>query len=167
MRHDFVKYLNPVFIETGSSQGDGIQAAINSGFNEIHSIESVEKYFRYCENRFVDYDYVFTWWGLSEYYLPFLLSDIDSRCTFWLDAHYSGGDTEESYPLILELNGIKKHHIKDHTILIDDMRLFKTEWKDLDYKEKDIKNLLLSINKNYNLSYEFGIVENDILVASI
>ena len=39
MRHDFKKYLNPVFIETGSLQGKGIQAAIDAGFQKVISIE--------------------------------------------------------------------------------------------------------------------------------
>ena len=69
-----------------------------------------------------------------------------------------------------ELLIIKDHHIKNHTILIDDMRLLRSrtgDYADLDYTDKDIEKMLLSINFSYNLHYEYGVVDNDILIAEI
>lgn len=46
---------------------------------------------------------------------------------FWLDAHWSGGDTygeEDECPLIEELEIIFDYPDKNHVILIDDARLF-------------------------------------------
>ena len=43
MKHDFKPYPNRIFIETGSYEGDGIQAAIDSGnYDLIISIEFPE-----------------------------------------------------------------------------------------------------------------------------
>ena len=160
MKHDFVKYLNPVFIETGSYMGEGIQGAINSGFKEIHSIELMYKFWQHCRKRFRRYDYVNIWLGHSEQWLPIILREINKRCTFWLDAHYSGGDTGETYPILKELEIIKDHHIKEHTILIDDMRLFRKGYGGI--SAEDIKESL----KGYDISYEYGVAENDILIAT-
>lgn len=168
MRHDFKKYLNPVFIETGSLQGKGIQAAIDAGFSKIISIELSEKYYHYCNRKFIDRDAVLLYWGSSVDLLPGILKDIDTECTFWLDAHYSGGETAPGpVPLMEELLIIKDHHIKDHTIIIDDMRLFRENHWNLDYTVTDIENTLHSINDNYNLHYEYGVADNDILIATI
>jgi len=52
MKHDFRPFLNPVFIETGSYTGDGIQAALNSGFTKVISIELVPHYYNLCKKRF-------------------------------------------------------------------------------------------------------------------
>ena len=173
MKHDFKKYLNPVFIETGSLQGKGIQSARDAGFAKIISIELSEKYYRYCRKRFENKKEVFIYHGDSVDLLAGILKDINDRCTFWLDGHFSGGETargKHPVPLMQELLIIKDHHIKNHTILIDDMRLLRSrtgDYADLDYTDKDIEKMLLSINFSYNLHYEYGVVDNDILIAEI
>ncbi|MCP9889442.1 hypothetical protein KBY57_00015 [Cyanobium sp. Aljojuca 7D2] len=46
---------------------------------------------------------------------------------FWLDAHWSGGETygeDDECPLLEELNSIFKNKTFNHAILIDDARLF-------------------------------------------
>jgi hypothetical protein len=48
----FKKYLNPIFIETGSWIGDGIQQASDAGFKKIISIELSDKYYNYTTDRF-------------------------------------------------------------------------------------------------------------------
>ena len=160
MKHDFKKYLNPVFIETGSYMGIGIQAAIDAGFEKIISIEKSEKYYDLCVEKFKVYPNVMLWFGDSVKWLPIALEGIFKPCTFWLDAHYSGGDTAQGpIPILKELELIKNHHIKGHTILIDDMRLFRKGWEHV--SESDILNSL----KGYDISYEYGVAENDILVA--
>ena len=40
---NFKKYPNPVFVETGSLMGDGIQQALEAGFQKVISIELSEK----------------------------------------------------------------------------------------------------------------------------
>lgn len=74
---------------------------------------------------------------------------------------------EKTYsPVLQELEQIKKHPIKNHTILIDDVRLFGTI--EFDYVTLDqIIDKVLEINPNYNISFVPGYVQNDILVAQI
>lgn len=98
-----------------------------------------------------------------------VIKNINSSITFWLDGHYSGYDTaqgDENNPILKELEQIKKHHIKNHTILIDDIRLCGGFWFD-DITLEQIISKILEINKNYTISYVDGYVKNDILVAQI
>lgn len=171
MRYDFKSHLNPVFIETGSLQGKGIQAARDARFGKIISIELSRLFYDYCVKKFTGDTRVSLYHGDSAKLLPDILADIDERCTFWLDAHYSGDKTAPGViPLMAELLAIKDHHIKDHTIIIDDMRLIRThaeQWGDFPFSAKDIEGVLHSINKDYNIHYEYGVAENDILIAEI
>lgn len=51
----------------------------------------------------------------------------EERCLFWLDAHYSRGDTargEEETPILKELELIGAHPVRGHLLLIDDARCF-------------------------------------------
>jgi hypothetical protein len=164
---NFSKYLNPVFVETGSYRGDGIQSALDSGFESVYSIEITNKYYSHCVNRFAGKP-VFLFRGDSSIILFDVIKNINSRITFWLDGHWSGDDTGfgfDKYPLLLELDQIYRHPIKNHTILIDDVRLFDTQWNigtiDL------IKHKILTINPQYKFSFENGFVVNDVLVAEV
>ena len=50
---NFIKKTD-FFIETGSFLGDGIQLAINSGFEKIYSIELGEHLYQHCKQRFAN-----------------------------------------------------------------------------------------------------------------
>lgn len=127
--------LNPIFIETGSYIGDGIQAAIDSGFKEIHSIELSEKYYNICKERFKNNKNVTIHFGDSGVVLEDLIRNIDNGITFWLDGHYSSSDTacarDYCSPIQQELSCIRRHIRPDHVIMIDDMKDFtkkSIEW---------------------------------------
>jgi hypothetical protein len=172
MKHNFVPYLNPLFIESGSYEGDGIQAALNAGFEQVWSIELSEYYHERCKQRFAGNEKVKLFLGSSVDVLPELLKVINCSVTFWLDGHYSGGltaiDEKCRLPLLKEIEIIGNHHIKNHTILIDDMRAVGTGGKDTDwgcFTKQDVENAINAIS-DYVIFYEFGIVENDILVAT-
>jgi hypothetical protein len=102
----FSKYPNPVFIETGSFTGDGIQAAIDAGFQTIISIELSDHFYNMCKNRFRENPNVHIIKGDSFKVLPDIIKNIDSRITFWLDGHFSGDHTAKGNkisPIIEEL----------------------------------------------------------------
>ncbi len=92
-----------------------------------------------------------------------VLRELKDRAIFFLDGHFSWWDTAKwvkECPLLLELDHFKKSKIKDHIIVIDDIRLC---WKDPAYPTVDIlKNNLLSINPNYNIY-----MKNDQMIAFI
>jgi hypothetical protein len=102
------------------------------------------------------------------------LNNIDKSATFWLDGHYFGELTAKgsdeigwlSTPLVLELAAIKDHVIKDHTIIIDDIRQLNSI--DFDYLNKEtLLNLIFDINPLYVIELANGYIENDILIAYI
>lgn len=166
----FQKYLNHYFVETGSYMGDGISNAINAGFQEIISIELSDRYYHLCKNKFQKHSNIRIYHGDSHEVLPDIIYDINMPITFWLDGHYSCGDTALGKywaPLMQELDIIKKHKINTHTIMIDDMRCWKDPNPNHGFVHKDIIDKLHSINSNYTLTYEYGFQEDDILVAHL
>ncbi len=166
----FNKHLNDIFIETGSFMGQGIQQALDAGFKNVISIELSDKYFSLCENRFSGNTNVKIVKGDSFKVLPEILETVDIQVTFWLDGHHSCGDTalgEHWAPLMQELDVIKSHKIKTHTIIIDDMRCWEHPNPVHGFFKDDIFVKLHEINKDYKFSFEDGQFENDILVAHI
>lgn len=166
----FKKYLNNTFIETGSYIGDGIQQALNAGFNKVISIELSDKYYKICKNRFSNNPNVQIIQGDSYKIMPDVLKNINESVTFWLDGHHSCGDTalgDYWTPLMQELDVIKNHSTNNHTILIDDMRCWKQFNPVVGFCEKDILVKLLQINSSYKFAYEDGFEKDDILVSYI
>jgi hypothetical protein len=163
-RHNY----NPIFVETGSYVGDGIKNAIFAGFESIHSIELADKHYNYCKALFKYNNAVQLHHGDSVDVLPKILSNLTQPATFWLDAHYSGGDTTfqgSLTPLMRELELIKNHPIKTHTILIDDLREWSRDLPAIGFGLEDIKKKILEINPDYSFSFADGHTSNDILVA--
>lgn len=164
----FKKYPNPIFIETGSLVGDGIQHALDAGFEIVFSIELSRTLYSLCADRFIDYDNVHLILGDSSKELSELLSMIKKPVTFWLDAHDSGGGTargDVESPLMRELEIIGNHHIKTHTILIDDLRCWSVANNGFDIEM--IRAAILRINGDYKFTFENGFQPYDILAAKI
>jgi len=164
----FQKYLNPIFIETGSCHGTGIQQALDAGFTEIYSIELSPAFYEECINRFKGVLEVNLIFGDSHLVLTELLSKINESVTFWLDGHYSGPDSVQGIyesPLIQELEIIRNHHIKEHIIIIDDLRCWSIEEQGFDMEM--IIRKCFDINSQYSFIFEDGEVLNDILVAKV
>lgn len=170
MLFDLMKYINPVFIETGTYFGETVKRALKAGFEKIYSIEINKEFY---ENLLIKFEKeiktgrVNLILGDSYECLPELLKNINCKATFWLDAHPMGKAIKaiKAVPLIEELDAIAKHTINTHTILIDDVRLFSNSprWSDIQFDRIIIK--LKNINKDYSISYETGIIKNDVLVA--
>jgi hypothetical protein len=165
----FQSYPNRYFVETGSFVGDGIQEALNGDFLEIFSITLEEAHFSICQKRFAGHPNVHLFLGDSGNMLEKIIQPIQEPITFWLDAH---NDYDEllpygsNTPILQELEAIKKHPIKTHTILIDDVRLFQTERFDR-IPLVMIFRKLLEINPNYRISFIDGYTRRDILVAKL
>lgn len=165
----FLKHPNKYFIETGTGSGDGVQRALKAGFEQIYSIELAPHLYDHSRQRFENESNVVILFGNSTEVLPKILDYIDAPVTFWLDGHYSWHNTargDTNTPVLQELEIIKQHPIKTHTILIDDVRQFGTV--EFDFIEvDDIIAKLLEINPKYQISFEAGLIANDILVAEI
>jgi hypothetical protein len=166
------KYITKsgILIESGSYLGNGIQRFLDLGFHSIYSVELAYHYFEHCLNRFSDKkDKVHLYYGDSGDKFKDILASITGQVVFWLDGHYSEGDTAkgiENSPILRELETISKHHIKNHTILIDDVRQFGKE--EFDYVTlTDVMKRILDINPSYKFTLEHGYINYDILVAQI
>ena len=156
-RNILKNYLNPVFIETGSLIGLGIQAAIDAGFKKIHSIELSEKYYNYCKNKFGNKAVLHL--GDSGIILENILKNIYEPYTIFLDSHFSGGDTSkggENSPLLKELDIIKKYYIIGSIIIIDDIRCCDNSYDGkykFEFSKIDILNKLDDINLNFTIQF--------------
>lgn len=153
----FGEFLNPIFIETGSYGGEGIAKALKAGFQRVRSIEYDNRLFNGCKHRFQNYSNVELFQGDSSKDLWKMIEDIDEPITFWLDAHVCPAreDGGKNCPLIEELEQIKWHPIKNHTILIDDMHCCGTILFDY-LTHEDLIDKILEINPLYEITYVPG-----------
>jgi len=143
----FKKYKGDhnLFFETGTHKGDGVQNALNMGFEEVISIEILPKFYEGCVERFkdkIEENKVHLFLGDSNERMEEMLELIKEPSLIFLDGHFNNGD-----PLWKELEILKNHSIKTHTIIVDDMPNY--------YGNGDkVKEKLLEINSNYTLVYE-------------
>ncbi|MFC1590079.1 hypothetical protein ACFL42_01150 [Candidatus Omnitrophota bacterium] len=113
-----------VFVETGTHRGITVERLIKR-FREIHTIELSRKWHEYAVEKFRSQAHVSCYHGESDEILADLLPRINEPAMFFLDAHYSGGDTafgKEEVPLLRELSIIRSRREKD-IVIIDDARL--------------------------------------------
>lgn len=163
---------NKIFVETGTYLGDGIKKALKAGFNEVYSIELDPQLYRGCVRKFVDSPNIHLYYGDSRYTLRDMIANITEPVTFWLDGHQCPPykDGRKNCPLIEELDIIKEHPIKTHTILIDDMHCCGTELFD-GLTQQDLVDKVLAINPNYTITFQPGGDEGEyphnVLVAQI
>ena len=166
----FGAYLNPFFVETGTYGGDGVQKALNAGFPHVCSIEANLNLFKGAKKRFAHDKRVQISLGDSATKLWSIIENISEPITFWLDAHIypPRPDGGPNCPLIQELDQIKRHPIKIHTLLIDDMHCCGTAAFDFMTRE-DFISKILEINPAYNIFYidggDDGEYKNNVMVA--
>lgn len=135
----------PIFVETGTYMGNSLKE-VSPYFTEKHSIELSEKYYRYSSQLFSKDSSIFLYEGESCDQLLNLLSKIKDNVLFWLDAHYSSGDTAlgiKSVPLIDECKIINSNSLFESSIvLIDDIRLFGTNRNSEDWSNVSIDSIV-------------------------
>ncbi len=170
---------NKYFVETGTYKGGGIQVALDVGFEHIISIEIDPELYKIALKIYEEKPNVKLILGDSALVLWNVIKDIHEPITFWLDSHIVEENMDfEGYidqvPLMLELDIIKRHPIKTHTILVDDRRMMAArkltggwmspKWKEI--KESAVVNKLLEINPDYIIEYQDSKNdEQDIIVA--
>lgn len=170
----FHPYKNRVFIETGTYKGAGVTKALEAGFSQVYSVESYFPFFSKVKKKFRKYPQVKLIHGDSAYVLRAIIEKIDEPITFWLDAHHVYENKDKPWihnsPLMDELEQIKLHPIKNHTILIDDMDLCGGYLFD-GYSLEQIRSKILEINPRYSIEYIDGGFDGrykeNILVAKV
>lgn len=123
----FAKQYGPrSFVETGTYLGDML-AAVRNHFDELYSVELSEELYQKAQQRFALDLRIKLYQGNSSQELGKILGRVGNKALFWLDAHYSGGNTARGCldtPIMEELKQIFGHKNCGHIILIDDARLF-------------------------------------------
>jgi len=114
-----------VFVETGTFQGVTTRWASNY-FAIVHTIERAESLYSLHGSELASIKGVTTHLGDSKEILPQIVRDLHGqRAVYWLDGHWSGGETagkNDECPLLEELACLS-NRVED-IILIDDARLF-------------------------------------------
>ena len=161
LQDDYKKYS--CCIETGTYNGD-TTFALEPFFDKIHTIEFSQKYYTNTKNRYSGNKINFIL-GDSSIVFENLLPTITDKCIFFLDGHWSGGDTghsDKDCPLTEEISLINNLFQNDAIIIIDDFRLFglnKTsgklgeDWSEIN-KETLLNILKTRIDKVYHLASE-------------
>jgi len=146
-------------IESGTYRGATVSAFVRY-FSSIYTIELNDNLFKDAHEFFLPYSHINVIHGDSSKILQHILPRVTERCLFWLDGHYSGGETtrgEKETPIIEELAAIKIHSIHNHIILIDDARLFSGQ---NDYPKLDeVFSELKTINPEYKLRVKDDMIQ--------
>lgn len=114
------------FVETGTYLGHTTFLIASLGV-EVDTIELGENHYSRAQRDFADNPRVRCHFGDSTDVLPKILAELQQPALFWLDGHYSAGDTalgKKTTPIEEELFALREHPIRDHIILVDDIRGF-------------------------------------------
>jgi hypothetical protein len=118
-----------ILVETGTLYGDMIEA-LKDSFDRIYSIELSDELYREAKKRFKGAAHIELIHGDSGVKLKELVTRIDRPALFWLDGHYSGGETAKGAsdtPVYDELRHILNTADMGHVITIDDARHFGSD----------------------------------------
>jgi predicted O-methyltransferase YrrM len=116
-----------VLVETGTYKGS-TALALHGSFDQIHTIELSPEIYEANRETLGRLPNVRTLLGNSADRLPEIVAALDSAALFWLDAHFSGGDTArgpEVCPVMAELDIILRDDRYRHVIVVDDARDFR------------------------------------------
>jgi hypothetical protein len=120
------RYRLSTLVETGTYLGDMV-FSLRKRFKDIISIELSSELCVRAQQRLREFPHVSIIEGDSSEVLPGILNGLKVPTLFWLDGHYSAGNTalgERETPVSAEVEAILNHPVKGHVILIDDARNF-------------------------------------------
>lgn len=149
-----------VLVETGTYLGDMI-FAMQDHFKQIFSIELSPLFYQKAVARFKNFKKIKIFEGDSGKVLKELVPTLKTPALFWLDGHYSGGQTakgDKECPVFEELQNILNSTV-DHTIIIDDARLFvgKNDYPAV----KDLKGFVLRLKPKSRFT-----LQNDAIIIT-
>ena len=157
--------INECFIETGTYMGATIDN-IKNYFNNIYTIELNKDLYLYSKNKFKNIKNINCLNGSSTDKLQMLLQQNNQDTIFFLDGHWSGGETSkgpEDVPLLTELQIINKYFKNKGIIIIDDLRLFETNNNE-DWSDISKKNILSKLD---NIKFSLTIPKYDKFIIYI
>lgn len=125
------------WLESGTYRGS-TTAWLAERFPLVVSMEPSEALFSVAKQRLQGYPNVVLLNGASENVFPEALSVLSSeRVNFWLDGHFSGGETFpglQDTPILIELAFIEQSlasgQLVEIAVMVDDVRLFASRHKE-------------------------------------
>jgi hypothetical protein len=164
-----------IWVETGTLVGDTAKY-LSKIAKFVYTIEPSEKYYNLSVKNLKNYENIKIYNDTSENKLNDILEIIkpNSDVCFWLDGHWSGGDTfkgETDTPILRELDTIERYlnNFSKLNILIDDFRIFDIGNNVDTYPSKEVlieyatkNNLKWRITRDIFILSKEGIVENNI-----
>jgi len=171
LKDNYKNYTN--FIETGTYKGQTI-LAMESLFSKLYTIEIKEQFYNNIKNKYTG-DKIKFYLGDSSEELKNILQNISGKSIFFLDGHWSAGNTgkgKKDCPLIEEIKDINVCHKDSAIIIIDDVRLFGKgpaqnevcNWSDIS-SEKILEEFSDRIEQYYYLPSE--LCEKDRLIIHL
>lgn len=145
-----------VFVETGTFLAD-TPWFFRDHFAQIFTIEVQPDYAALAAKRFEKLPHIQVLEGDSSIRLKEIVPQLDGRCLYWLDGHYSSGTTgsgKDECPIWLELDTIFDLSKAPFYIMIDDARCFGEDpaypsLSDLnDYLERRTTNATITIEND-------------------
>lgn len=118
-----------VLVESGTHYGEMIEA-MKGSFDRIYSIELSKKLYEKSRERFKGVKHIELIHGDSGLVLGDLVKKLGQPALYWLDAHYSAGDTargDKETPIYEEIEHILSSSDRADVIIIDDARSFGTD----------------------------------------
>lgn len=116
-----------ILVETGTYKGDMVEA-MKGEFEQVYSIELADHFYEAAVERFKGDANVEILHGDSGQVVQKLLPRLNQPSLFWLDGHYSAGNTargDKDTPVMEELEHIFSVPDIRCAILIDDARCFE------------------------------------------
>lgn len=156
--------VDATWVETGTYLGT-TTAFLASRATKVISIEPEPTLFANAVERFRDCSNVTILNGVSETLMPTVVNSLTGNVAFWLDGHYSAGNTFKGAldtPIVEELAAIGDALANwgQVAVLIDDIRLFDISSSDIhDYPERHV---LVDWALRHGLSWS---IEHDIFIA--
>lgn len=146
------------FVECGMAGGDGIQAALDSGFSKIVSIDINPECVRVCRERFKNQgQYVTLVEGDCGVLLQSVLDNCNETCVVYLDAN---GWSQPTSPYKDSIEALKRHGKRDHIVIVDDINSNNDSFANVmagvrqslrSGTDLDIVRQLQSVNPAYNI----------------
>ena len=146
------------FVETGTHIGDTI-FNLQEHFKKCYTVELTKACYDWCVEKNKNENTKF-YLGPTEEKLGEIIQELDGPTLFFLDAHYSCGDTSlgpNICPLYQEIDEIMKFKHKC-CIIIDDFRMFGTKFMPVT-KEKIMEKVKSRFEYDYNFPSVFA--DND------
>lgn len=125
MLHLAAEYSLDTFIETGTYRARTAVWA-SSHFDSVVTIERCRELYEATRAKYQGIQNIDFLFGDSRCLLPEAVSQLQGPAIFWLDAHWSGGETwgkDDECPVLDEIRSITNSEFA-HLLFIDDARLF-------------------------------------------